>query len=504
MKPVSHTLRLKLSLGVSITLVLLLAPLNWMQYELQRRTAMHELELLAAATGSVMVQGLESAMMSNNRRNIQAVVDSVVDTPEIQSVYILNTAGEVAASPGRAHNGEILEQSGTACQGCHAVPVDMRPRGITTRDAGGQPVFRTMTPILNKEACHRCHEPNERLNGVFYMDFSLLGLNTRLEQSRRNAFWGSLAIIVLTAAAIYAMLSWLVISPLERVADGMRRFGQGRRRVRVAVSSNDEVGLLADVFNEMAATIEHQEQDAERLYAELEAGDANRRHLLTRLMNAREEEQQRLARRIHDVLGQLLTGLSLFLKLTEDAIPPDLPEVRAHLAKANTVVRDTIDQAHGIITELRPTVLDDYGLAPALQEEAKKRLEPAGIGYTLSVQADTEDLPPMVATAAFRIVQEALINVVRHAQATYVRIELAGDADTLTVTLEDDGVGAATNNGAAEKPAYRGTGITGMQERAAAVGGTVRIRARQPRGTRVVLTVPLGAPSPSLQHETTP
>lgn len=490
--PVSHTVRLRISLGVSLTLVLLLAPLNWAQYELQRRSAIRELELLAATTGAVVVESLESAMMTKNRQSIQAVVDSVVDTPEIRSVSILSPAGEVAASPGGAHNGKLLSQSAETCQVCHRLSVAERPRSISTVDEDGQPVFRTMTPILNRPACHRCHEPTEPINGLYYMDISLIGLNARLAQARRNAFWGSVMIIGVTALAIYALLSRMVITPLEQVAQGMRRFGQGQRGARVTVATDDEVGLLARVFNDMAATIQMQERDASRLYGELSSSDRSRRQLLKRLIGAREEEQQRLARRIHDVLGQLLTGLSLYLKLSEDEIPSEMTAAKTYLGKANEVTRTTIDQIYDIITELRPTVLDDYGLLPALEEETRKRLSQSPLDVDIRWEGDIDGVPAEAATAAYRIAQEAFVNIARHAGALHVWLQLVRTPEALVMTIEDDGRGAGqTGDSGAAATAYRGIGITGMQERAAALNGAVTVMAREPKGTRVALFLPL-------------
>jgi signal transduction histidine kinase len=482
---VSRTLRLKISLGVSLALVILLAPLNWVQYELQRRTAMRELELLAIATGTIVEHSLEEAMLANNQRAIQGIIDSVAQAPEIQAIYLLDTEGRVAASPGGLHNGERRQETDSTCAVCHQFTVENRPRGLAMIAADGQPVFRTMTPVLNRPSCHRCHAPEDRLNGVFYMDFSMAGLNTRLEQGLRTAFFGSVTIIMLTAAVLYLLLSWLIITPLERVAQVMRRFSQGTRQVRVPVQSEDEVGLLAGVFNEMADTIQFQDAEANKLYAELEGKDADRRRLLARLIDAREEEHRRLARRIHDSLGQLLTGLSLNLKLCQQAIPENFTEVHHQLTRLNGLARHTIEQAHHLITQLRPSVLDDYGLVPAIQEEVAQQLRESGIQAHVENSGRVDDLPTPVATATFRIVQEAITNVLRHANATQIWISLQCEDGALLVTIEDDGAGLKEGNH------YRGLGILGMEERAGALGGQVAVTARQPHGTRVAVRLPM-------------
>lgn len=486
----SRSLRLKISLGVSLALVLLLAPLNWLQYELQRRTAMRELELLAANTGTIVEHSLIEAMLTDDPSGIQAIIDSVAQASDVRAIYLLTPEAIIAASSEGQHSGEQLDRTSNPCQVCHQFPAESRPRSIVVTDTDGQPAFRTMTPILNRPACYDCHSPEDRLNGILYMDFSMAGLNALLEQGLQTAFLGSVTIIGLTALVLYMLLSWLVITPMEQVAQGLRSFSQGGRTARVPVQRQDEVGLLGGIFNEMADTIQTQEAEAHQLYTELESKDAVRRQLLGRLITAREEERRRVARRIHDELGQLLTGLSLNLKLCQQAVPANLQTVHDYLVKTNTLVRHTIEQSHRLIVHLRPAVLDDCGLVPALQDELSQRLVPLDIATHLDTDGDLEQLPADVATAAFRIVQEALINVIRHANAHQVHIRLQQTADELIVVVEDDGVGLPdeflhSSNG--RQP----LGILGMQERADALGGRLEVIRRQTCGTRVALWLPL-------------
>jgi signal transduction histidine kinase len=451
---------------------------------------MRELELLAATTGAVAARGLEEAMLTNNRSAIQAIVDSAVQTSGVRSIYLLTPQAIVVASSGGQRAGEQLDRTSPPCQNCHRFPVASRPRSIVVTDMEGQSVFRTMTPLPNRPACQRCHSPQDRLNGVFYMDFSMAGLNARLEQGLRNAFLGSVAIIALSVLVVYVLLSRLIITPTERVAQGLHNFSQGQRAVRVSVRTQDEMGLLASVFNEMADTIQAQEIEACRLYTELKEKDEVRRRLLSRLITAQEEERRRIALEIHDELGQLLTGLSLNLKLCQQAVPDNLQPVQDHLLKASNLVRHTIEQAHCLITHLRPTVLDDCGLVPALQDELRQRLAPLGIAAHLETVGEVERLPADVTTATFRIVQEALTNIIRHANAQQVHIRLQRTADGLTVTVEDDGVGLP-DEGYSNAYGRQPLGILGMQERADALGGRLEVARRRPHGTWVELWLPL-------------
>jgi len=241
----------------------------------------------------------------------------------------------------------------------------------------------------------------------------------------------------------------------------------------------DDRRLLQKMYNELA---EAQER--------LTVLHIQRGNLVDRLMKVQEDERRRLAREIHDELGQLLTGLSLNLKVCQEAVPKELESVHQHMARINTLIRHTIDQTHHMIMGLRPTVLDDYGLLPALQEELHHRLKPLGISIQLETNGSLEHLPPAITTAVFRIVQESVTNIIRHANARHVHLMLTCSAEELRVTVEDDGVGIPDLQLFSENNRQR-LGILGMQERAAALGGQVEVSRRQPCGTRVQVWFPL-------------
>ncbi len=246
--------------------------------------------------------------------------------------------------------------------------------------------------------------------------------------------------------------------------------------------------MLQQTYDELAAAQER-----------LHTLHAQRGELLNRIMLVQEEERRRVAREIHDELGQLLTGLSLNLSACREAVPEEFPQVRGHLTHINGLVQQTIEQAHRIIVDLRPIALDDYGLVPALKEELHKRLDPLGIAVSMDVRSDMEQLDPDSATAAFRIIQEAVTNAIRHAQARQVWVCLNLSDEAFVVLVEDDGVGpAGSPDLSASSNGYQGMGILGMQERAAALGGKVTIAPRRPRGTQVRLRLPhplAGSPS---------
>ena len=212
------------------------------------------------------------------------------------------------------------------------------------------------------------------------------------------------------------------------------------------------------------------------------------RALAARMDRLREEESSRLSRELHDELGQALAGLKLDLATLHTrlgAVEPGLAErVRSMQSQIDEMVRTTRD----IARRLRPRVLDDLGVLPAIEAQAAEICRRMGARYELVSDVDNEALvEPALATAVFRVVQEALTNIARHAGATRVDIAVQRQSDLLTVEVRDNGKGMADP----PAPGRATLGLLGMQERAAAIGGQVTVEGFPGKGTVVTLRVPL-------------
>ena len=207
------------------------------------------------------------------------------------------------------------------------------------------------------------------------------------------------------------------------------------------------------------------------------AGDA-----LRRVVEAQELERRRLARELHDQTGQELTSVLLGLRAVEEA-KSDGERAEA-LAAVREQVVETLHDVRRLAVELRPKALDDFGLVPALERLRDTFAEQTGMRVDLESQI-RERLPTEVETALYRIVQEALTNVVKHAQATAVSIVLAPKAGAVAALIEDDGRGF-TPDGSGD-----GLGLLGMGERLALLGGRLKIESRPGAGTAIVAEVPL-------------
>jgi PAS domain S-box-containing protein len=229
-------------------------------------------------------------------------------------------------------------------------------------------------------------------------------------------------------------------------------------------------------------TLRKQAEDA------LKASQRELRELSARVLDAREDEKTRIARELHDELGQLLTALKMDLAWLGERLPPD-PELRARAAEMGSVLDRTVSSTRRISADLRPLMLDDLGLADAagwLVEDFCKRY-PVRCKISLPEAESLGRVTKSVATAVYRAIQEALTNIARHAQAKNAWVVLSVVGDELHLEVEDDGRGI----GAQDLAKARSFGLKGMRERIAFLGGAVDIAPAARGGTRVRLRVPL-------------
>ena len=248
------------------------------------------------------------------------------------------------------------------------------------------------------------------------------------------------------------------------------------------VPLSDNTGIIRGI------NVSVEEITALRRLAEERARQAHLRALASHLQIAREEERTRIARELHDELGQALTAVKLGLQWVSKKSEGASPKVRSRLEELDTLLETTLISMRRIIAALRPPLLDLVGLGAAITESVKAFGASAGLECTVMVPDDEPDLPPETATALFRICQEALTNVSRHAGATRIEISLRMAGPACILEVRDDGRGIAEEAlGRQESP-----GLLGMRERAAGVGGSVAIRGFPDRGTTVTATVPAG------------
>jgi signal transduction histidine kinase len=303
--------------------------------------------------------------------------------------------------------------------------------------------------------------------------------------------FGVLFVLMVVGVGSIWRFSRRMVLPIQRLRDTATAVQAGDLSRRVAVDRNDEIGELSSAFNAMTAELG-------RSRAELERKEEVRARLLEQVITAQEDERKRIARELHDETSQALTSLMVGLKVLEAR--PELAGMRETLADLRALTGKTLDAVHDLALQLRPSVLDDLGLVPALDRLVADFQRTHGIQavFETSLRARAR-LPATVETALYRITQEALTNVARHAAAQSVSLLLEARRGSITLIVEDDGRGFDVASCMRGTQNDRCLGVFGMRERATLLGGRLTIESTPGSGTTVFVEVPF-PPEPRNEH----
>ena len=297
-------------------------------------------------------------------------------------------------------------------------------------------------------------EPSSRLHWELMIPFGAAGL---------------LASAIVNLAILKA--AFLPLSALERAVDRVRR-GERQVRAEKVIFTDPTFDKLRETMNATLDTIDH--------YSQQLAAFAHR------VVAAQEEERQRIARDLHDDTGQALTSILVRLRVLEKT--SDMPEWRGALAELREMTAQAIENVRRMARQLRPAALDDLGLVAALRDHIRDMADSLGIAVDFQASNEEIRLHPEAELVVYRVVQEALTNVARHARATRAIVTLASHDSQVTATVEDNGCGFDAKQVLTSED--RGLGLFGMQERANLVGGRLHINSQVNQGTRIVLEVP--------------
>jgi signal transduction histidine kinase len=272
---------------------------------------------------------------------------------------------------------------------------------------------------------------------------------------------GSIALILLSGG--YLVRS--VVRPVRRASAMAGRVAGGDLAVRMPETGPGEVGVLERALNTMAGSLE-------KSRAELAASRA-------RVVAAADQTRRRIERDLHDGTQQRLISLALELRAAEASVPPEQKSLARQWSRTAQGLTEVVEELREISRGLHPAILEKGGLGPALRALARR----AGVPVELSVDVGGR-LPERAEVAAYYVVSEALANAAKHARASVVRVD-AGVADgTLRLLVADDGAGGADPS--------RGSGLIGLSDRVAAVGGRIEITSRPGGGTSLLVTIPVG------------
>ena len=271
----------------------------------------------------------------------------------------------------------------------------------------------------------------------------------------------------------------------QQVDAGMDRYRRTAQRTLIIVLALALAVALGSTYR-----ISILEGRAEKQRARTEQAERQLRLLSQRLVRAQEEERRHIARELHDEIGQMLTALKVELGNLDRLRGARDSEYRAHLEDAKQLAAQTLVSVRTMASGLRPSVLDDLGLGPALQWQAREFSRRTGVPVEVALEGLPEDLPEGHRTCIYRVVQEALTNCARHSEAGHIDIEVHREDAILVLKVQDNGRGF-------QDDAAAGLGLRGMEERVRELGGDFRIESEPGNGATVKATIPLPEETPA-------
>jgi signal transduction histidine kinase len=233
------------------------------------------------------------------------------------------------------------------------------------------------------------------------------------------------------------------------------------------------------------------ETKAEQERLRTEQAEKELRRLSQNLVHAQEEESRRLSRELHDEVGQMLTALRVELGNLERLQNGPGHEFHAHLDDAKNLASRTLSSVRDLASGLRPSVLDDFGLGPALQWQAREFSRRTSVPVEVVLEEAPAELPDRHRTCVYRVVQEALTNCARHAQAHQIRVALHIGTDQLSLSIQDDGRGMPAHLPASDRSSASGLGLIGMEERVRELGGSLDVQSQPGKGTLIKVSIPV-------------
>lgn len=300
-------------------------------------------------------------------------------------------------------------------------------------------------------------------------------------------------VAVSAIAVVWIGTELFFLKPLGEMASASQRLAAGDLSARIGdISGADELRRLAGSFDQMAEALQTRivlEQEAKE---QLETSRQRLRNLTGYLQDVREQERTRIARELHDDFSQSLTILKLDLAWLKKRFPEDDPKIDEKLAAMGQVLDAALETMHTVTAELRPVILDDFGLPAALEWQSDEFKNRTGLDCRIEIDPELPALSKNLATALFRIFQELLTNIIRHAGASRVDVLLKREDRRLVLTVIDDGRGITD----IQVDDARSFGLIGIRERLHPFGGKARFTGGTSGGTRVTVEVPIEEENP--------
>ena len=458
-----------------LVLSLLLSLLGILFFKGGKQQTVENSQSFPMQVGDLLVGGLQSAWLNDDLDTIDQVILDIGEMPNVRGAHIIDCRFQVLSeSDGvdQANEAGLQDVHASGCIECHQYPGDNRPRAVHLEEKG---ILRISTPITNPEAHKVCESDDIANMGVLLIDAPFSG---GVKNSSLNVV-GSFMSLVLMGLSVFLIVNYLVIRRMIVFYQPLTKFAAGDLTSRVAINIGmpHELRTLAGDLNQSLEQLETTLQDNEQ-----------KTTIYQRIVF---EERERIARDLHDGLAQILTFINtksaaLRLMIKNNNVAPALEQLRYLEEEAQSLLVDVRMTIWG----LRVADHLDTNLSMSLQDFTSRFSQLSQIQVDLIIAPEAEDYlcDADICLQLFRIVQEALTNIRKHAEAASAWISLQSKAGNLSLIIGDNGKGF--DIGSVESGEWHHFGLTTMQERAKSIGAEFRIISERGIGTQVIVNVP--------------
>jgi signal transduction histidine kinase len=455
-------------LGIGFLTAILFGAVTLLQTQTSTSHILYQLlEQRTLSMGQALADAIQSSATTGDFFAVRQHLKEAIKTfPEIRYIIVRNPNGEIVASTfEKGVPNDLLKISPHPC------PPDCSVQTLASSEGL---ILDARFPVVGGHA------------GTIQLGVLDRMLSRELGTLTRVVLWG-LILCAMIGICLALLLTGILTRPLHHLVQSANRIREGEFETRAEVFSNDEIGRLAVAFNQMAEALE-------RYRKEVEVKEKARLSLIERTVQVQEDERKSISRELHDHFGQTL--LALLLEVQSGCKYSPRRCDYAHLPdslcfKVEDKIRQIIDEVHRLAWGMRPSILDDYGLESALARHIEELSKNAGlqIDFQFSSPDGLSRLPSRVEVPLFRIAQEAITNMIRHAKASRASVVILRQIHDITMLVEDDGRGF--DPAIVKDKGNQCLGLMGMKERVNLLGGSFLIESVPGEGTTIRVKIPL-------------